>query len=138
MRFRRRWLAKINIVFTNQITSLFAGLASEIRLRTSRGSEVGEGLPDSRERLSSAERLHLRAQLQQRVCEERARSRRMRTKYSRKEYQLSAPTIVHDPTRQRFSLPVRIVMRILGAGEYMRFSVDLFPGWAFDSPPVHP
>jgi len=25
MRFRRRWLAKINIAFTNRITSLFAG-----------------------------------------------------------------------------------------------------------------
>ncbi len=25
MRFRKRWLAKINIVFTNRITSLFAG-----------------------------------------------------------------------------------------------------------------
>jgi hypothetical protein len=25
MRFRKRWLAKINIAFTNRITSLFAG-----------------------------------------------------------------------------------------------------------------
>jgi hypothetical protein len=25
MRFRKRWLAKINIAFTNQITGLFAG-----------------------------------------------------------------------------------------------------------------
>jgi len=25
MRFRKRWLAKINIIFTNRITSLFAG-----------------------------------------------------------------------------------------------------------------
>ena len=25
VRFRKRWLAKINIIFTNRITSLFAG-----------------------------------------------------------------------------------------------------------------
>jgi len=29
MRFRKRWLAKINIAFTNRITSLFAGWLRE-------------------------------------------------------------------------------------------------------------
>ena len=29
MRFRKRWLAKINIAFTNRITSLFAGWLPE-------------------------------------------------------------------------------------------------------------
>jgi hypothetical protein len=35
------------------------------------------------------------------------------------QYQLSAPTIVHDPTRRRFPIPVRIVLRLICADEFM-------------------
>jgi hypothetical protein len=51
------------------------------------GSQVEEGLPNPRERLSSAERLHHRAHLQQPigVGEERSRGGRLRTKGSREE-----------------------------------------------------
>jgi deazaflavin-dependent oxidoreductase (nitroreductase family) len=41
----------------------------------------------------------------------------------RKKYRLSAPYVVHDSTRQRFPIPVRIVPKIVGADEYMEFSV---------------
>jgi hypothetical protein len=37
-------------------------------------------------------------------------------------YQLSAPTIVHDPTRQRFPLFVRMILRIIGASDFMHLS----------------
>lgn len=64
MRFRKRWLAKINIAFTNRITGLFAGWLPGFGILTHVGSEVGQGLPDSRERFSSAlppcHRAHLR------------------------------------------------------------------------------
>jgi hypothetical protein len=40
-----------------------------------------------------------------------------------KKYQLSAPKVVHDPTRQRFPIPVRVVLRIVGADEYMELSI---------------
>jgi hypothetical protein len=39
-------------------------------------------------------------------------------------YQLVAPTIVHHPTRQRFPLPVRIVLRLIGAKHFMWLSVS--------------
>jgi hypothetical protein len=39
-----------------------------------------------------------------------------------KKYQLSAPHVVHDPTRRRFPIPVRIVLRIVGADEYMELA----------------
>ena len=38
----------------------------------------------------------------------------------RVRYRLSAHTIVHDPTRQRFPLPVRIVLRLIGANDFMQ------------------
>jgi len=36
-----------------------------------------------------------------------------------KTYHLSAPKVVPDPARQQFPIPVRIVLRIVGADEYM-------------------
>ena len=38
------------------------------------------------------------------------------------KYQLSAPKVVRDPTRERFPIPVRVVLRIVGADEYMELS----------------
>ena len=39
-----------------------------------------------------------------------------------KKYQLSSPKVVHDPSRQRFPIPVRLVLRLVGADEYMGLS----------------
>ncbi len=54
MRFRKRWLAKINIVFTNRINGLFAGWLPGFGILT-RGSKVRKGLLHSGERLSNAQ-----------------------------------------------------------------------------------
>ncbi|MGA9710514.1 MAG: nitroreductase family deazaflavin-dependent oxidoreductase, partial [Candidatus Sulfotelmatobacter sp.] len=40
-------------------------------------------------------------------------------------YQLSAPIIVHDPTRRRFPLVVRIVLRLIDANEFLQLSTLL-------------
>jgi len=42
MRFRKRWLAKINIVFTNRITSLFAGWLPGFGILTHVGRKSGK------------------------------------------------------------------------------------------------
>ena len=39
-----------------------------------------------------------------------------------KRYLLSAPKVVRDPTRRRFPIPVRVVLRIVGADEYMELT----------------
>jgi hypothetical protein len=39
-------------------------------------------------------------------------------------YQLSAPTIVHDPTRRRFRLLVRTVLGLIGANDFMQLSTS--------------
>jgi hypothetical protein len=41
MRFRKRWLAKINIAFTNRITSLFAGWLPGFGILTHLGRKSG-------------------------------------------------------------------------------------------------
>jgi len=35
-----------------------------------------------------------------------------------KNYHLSAPKVVHDPTRRRFPMPVRPVLMVVGADEF--------------------
>jgi len=42
MRFRKRWLAKINIIFTNRITGLFAGWLPGFGILTHVGRKSGK------------------------------------------------------------------------------------------------
>jgi hypothetical protein len=41
-----------------------------------------------------------------------------------KKYRLSAPKVVRDPTRRRFPIPVRVVLWIVGADEYMELLIS--------------
>jgi deazaflavin-dependent oxidoreductase (nitroreductase family) len=44
-----------------------------------------------------------------------------------KKYQLFAPTVAHDLTRQRFPIPVRLVLKLVGADDYMALSNAFVP-----------
>jgi hypothetical protein len=85
MRFRKRWQAKINICLHQPDHEPVRWLAAGLRHSHACGSEIGEGLPDARKCLSSAERLHHRSYLQQPVgmSEERSRGGRLRIENSR-------------------------------------------------------
>jgi len=41
-----------------------------------------------------------------------------------KKYHLSAPKVVRDPTSRRFPIPVRVVLWIVGADEYMELLIS--------------
>jgi deazaflavin-dependent oxidoreductase (nitroreductase family) len=43
-------------------------------------------------------------------------------------YQLSAPAIAHDPTRRRFPRLVRMVLRLVGANDFMQLFIPRAPG----------
>ena len=129
MRFRKRWLAKrlakINLVFTNRITSLFAGWLPGFGILTHVGRKSGKvyrtpvnvfraptGFIIALTYTSQCE--WVKNVLAASGCEMRTRG---------KIHRLSAPKVVRDPTRQRFPLSVRIVLRIVGADEYMELSI---------------
>jgi len=129
MRFRKRWLAKklakINIVFTNRITGLFAGWLPGFGILTLVGRKSGKvyrtpvnvfraptGFIIALTYTSQCE--WVKNVLAAGGCEMRTRG---------EKYQLSSPKVVRDPTRQRFPLPVRIVLRIVGADEYIELSI---------------
>jgi deazaflavin-dependent oxidoreductase (nitroreductase family) len=125
MRFRKRWLAKINIAFTNRITGLFAGWLPGFGILTHVGRKSGKvyRTPINVFRASngfiialtySGESEWVKNVLAAGGCELRTRG---------KKYQLSAPKVVPDPTRKRFPFPVRLVLRIVGADEYIEFSI---------------
>ena len=124
MRFRKRWLAKINIAFTNRITGLFAAWLPGFGILTHVGRKSGKvyrtpinvfrgtnGFVIALTYSSKSE--WVKNVLATGGCELRTRG---------KKYQLSAPKVVRDPTRGRFPIPVRAVLRIVGADEYMELS----------------
>ena len=125
MRFRKRWLAKINIAFTNRITSLFAGWLPGFGILTHVGRKSGKvyRTPINVFRASngfiialtySSQSEWVKNVLAAGGCELRTRG---------KKYQLSEPKVMRDATRRRFPIPVRTVLRIVGADEYMELSI---------------
>jgi deazaflavin-dependent oxidoreductase (nitroreductase family) len=132
MRFRKRWLAKINIAFTNRITSLFAGWLPGFGILTHVGRKSGKvyRTPINVFRASNGfiialtygrESEWVKNVLAAGGCELETRG---------VGYRLSAPAIVHDPTRQRFPIPVRVVLRIIGATDFMHLSTSRGQGAA--------
>src|SRR5246127_16797 len=124
MRFRKRWLAKINIAFTNRITSLFAGWLPGFGILTHVGRKSGNvyRTPINVFRASngfiialtySSQSEWVKNVLAAGGCELRTRGKR---------YELSAPHVVHDPTRRQFPIPVRLVLRLVSADEYMELA----------------
>jgi deazaflavin-dependent oxidoreductase (nitroreductase family) len=123
MRFRKRWLAKINIAVTNRITSLFAGWLPGFGILTHVGRKSGKvyRTPVNVFRTPtgvvialtySSESEWVKNVLAAGACELKTRGR---------NYQLSAPTVVRDPAQQRFPIPVRLILRLVAADEYISF-----------------
>jgi len=128
MRFRKRWLAKINIAFTNRITRLFAGWLPGFGILTHVGRKSGKvyQTPVNVFRASNGFIIALTYSSQSEWVKNVLAVGRCELKSGGKNYQLSAPKVVHDRTRRRFPLPVRLVLRLVGADEYIELrSLDL-------------
>jgi len=124
MRFQKRWLAKINIAFTNRITSLFAGWLPGFGILKHVGRKSGKvyrtpvNVFQAPNRFIIALTYSSKSEWVKNViaaggCELRTRG---------KQYRLSAPKVVRDLTRRHFPIPVRAVLRIVGADEYMELA----------------
>jgi deazaflavin-dependent oxidoreductase (nitroreductase family) len=125
MRFRRRWLAKINIAFTNRITGLFAGWLPGFGILTHVGRKSGKvyRTPINVFRASNGFIIALTYSSQSEWVKNALAAGGYELQTRGKKYQVSEPKVVHDPTRQRFPIPVRLALRIVGADEYMELSV---------------
>jgi deazaflavin-dependent oxidoreductase (nitroreductase family) len=124
MRFRKRWLARINIAFTNRITSLFAGWLPAFGILSHVGRKSGKiyRTPVNVFRAPSGFIIALTYSSQCEWVKNVLAAGGCEIKTRGKKYQLSTPKVVRDPSRRRFPLPVRFVLRIVGADEYMELS----------------
>ena len=125
MRFRKRWLAKINIAFTNRITGLFAGWLPGFGILTHVGRKSGKvyRTPINVFRASNGFIMALTYSSQSEWVKNVLAAGGCELTTRGKTYHLSAPNLVHDPTRRRFPIPVRVALRIVGADEYIEFSI---------------
>ena len=122
IRFRKRWVAAFNLVVTNRITSRFAARLPGFGIVTHVGRKSGRiyRTPVNVFREPDGFLIALtygrdsewvKNVLSAGGCQLESRSMR---------YQLSEPTIVRDPTRQRFPLIVRLILRLIGANDFMQ------------------
>ena len=125
MRFRKRWLAKINIAVTNRITGRFAGWLPGFGILTHVGRKSGKvyRTPVNVFRASNGFIIALTYSSQSEWVKNVLAAGGCELKTRGKKYQLSATNVVRDPMRRRFPIPVRVVLRIVGADEYMELSV---------------
>jgi deazaflavin-dependent oxidoreductase (nitroreductase family) len=127
IRFRKRWVAAFNLAVTNRITSRFAARLPGFGIVTHVGRKSRK-LYRTPVNVFRAPDGFLIALTYGRDSEwvknvQAAGGCELETR--RVRYQLSAPTIVHDPTRRRFPIPVRIVLRIIGANDFLQLSTSL-------------
>ena len=130
IRFRKRWVAAFNLAVTNRITSRFAdrlpgfGILTHLGRRSGKVYRTPVNVFRAPEGFLIALTYGRESEWVKNVlaaggCELETRGVR---------YQLFAPTIVHDPTRRRFPLPVRIVLRLIGATDFMQLSISRAQG----------
>jgi|SRR5579864_7894597 len=122
IRFRKRSVAAFNLVVTNRITSRFAGRLPGFGILTHVGRKSGRVYRTPVNVFRAPEGFIIaltygrdsewvRNVVSAGACQLETRG---------VQYQLSSPTIVHDPTRRRFPIPVRIVLRLIGTDDFMQ------------------
>ena len=126
MRFRKRWLAKINIAFTNRIAGLFAGWLPGFGIVTHVGRKSGKvyRTPVNVFRAPTGFMIALTYSSQSEWVKNVLAAGGCELKTVGREYRLVAPKVLRDPTRQRFPIPVRLILTLVGANEYLELSTS--------------
>ena len=126
MRFRKRWLARINIVLTNRITSRFAARLPGFGILTHVGRKSGRvyRTPVNVFRVPEGFLIALTYGRESEWVRNVIAAGGCKLETRGVQYELSSPNVVRDPTRRRFPIPVPIVLRIVGADEYIELSTS--------------
>ncbi len=122
IRFRKKWVAAFNLAVTNRITSRFAGRLPGFGILTHMGRKSGRlyRTPVNVFRVPEGFLVALTYGRESEWVKNVLAAGGCQLETQGVRYQLSAPTIVHDPTRRRFPLLVRIVLRIIGANDFIQ------------------
>lgn len=124
IRFRKRWVAAFNLAITNRVTSPFAarlpgfGLITHVGRKSGRSYRTPVNVFRTPDGFMIALTYGQEAHWVQNILA--AGGCRLVTRGT--AHQLSTPSIVHDRSRKRFPRPVRIVLRVIGASEFIHLS----------------
>ena len=126
IRFRKRWVAAFNLAVTNRITSRFANRLPGFGILTHLGRKSGRlyRTPVNVFRAPDGFLIALTYGRDSEWVRNVLSAAGCQLETRRVFYQLSAPTVVHDPTRRRFPLPVRMILGIIGANDFMQLSTS--------------
>jgi deazaflavin-dependent oxidoreductase (nitroreductase family) len=126
IRFHKRWVAAFNLAVTNRITSQFAARLPGFGILTHVGRKSGRvyRTPVNVFRTPEGFLIALTYGRESQWVRNVLAAGACQLETRRMVYQLSAPTIVHDPTRRRFPLPVRMILRLIGANDFMHLSTS--------------
>jgi deazaflavin-dependent oxidoreductase (nitroreductase family) len=124
IRFRKRWVAAFNRVFLNRITGLFAARLPGFGILTHVGRKSGRAYrtPVNVFRAPDGFLIALTYGRDSEWVKNVQAAGRCQLETRRIVYELSSPSIIHDPTRQRFPFPVRAILRLIGANDFMHLS----------------
>jgi deazaflavin-dependent oxidoreductase (nitroreductase family) len=124
LRYRPRWVAAFNLKVTNRLTAPFAtwlpgfGVITHIGRKSARPFRTPVNVFRAPEGFLIALTYGPNSHWVQNVLA--AGTAELETR--RTKYHLTNPTVVHDPTRHRFPLIVRIALRIIGATDFLQVS----------------
>ena len=126
IRLRKRWVAAFNLAVTNRITSRFADRLHGFGILTHIGRKSGRlyRTPVNVFRAPEGFLIALTYGRESEWVKNVVAAGACQLQTRRALYQLSAPTIVHDPTRRRFPLFVRTVLGLIGANDFMLLSTS--------------
>jgi deazaflavin-dependent oxidoreductase (nitroreductase family) len=126
IRFRKRWVAAFNLAVTNRITTRFAGRLPGFGILTHVGRKSGKIYPTPVNVFRAPEGflIALTYGRESQWVRNVIAAGGCKLEIRGVQYQLSSPTIVHDPTRRRFPIPVRIVLWLIGADDFMQLSTS--------------
>jgi deazaflavin-dependent oxidoreductase (nitroreductase family) len=136
LRFRPRWVAAFNLAVTNRVTGPFAGwlpgfgIVTHIGRRSRRRFHTPVNVFRTAGGFLIALTYGPNSQWVQNVLANGEAEIQTRGK----QYRLSAPTVMHDPTHRQFPFPVRIVLRVIGANDFLRVSASKGNGLPEDLP----
>ena len=124
MRFRKKTLARFNLAVTNRITGRFAGWLPGFGIITHVGRKSGKiyRTPINVFRAPNGFAVALTYGRQSEWVKNVLAAGRCELQTGGRHYHLSDPKIAHDPTRKQFPFPVRIVLGIVGANDFMQLS----------------
>jgi deazaflavin-dependent oxidoreductase (nitroreductase family) len=126
IRFRKRWVAAFNLAVTNRITSRFAARLPGFGILTHVGRKSGRlyRTPVNVFRVPEGFLIALTYGRESEWVKNVIAAGACQLETRGVLYQLSAPTIVHDPARRRFPLFVRTVLGLIGANDFMQLSTS--------------